>query len=139
MINQDTIVLLKQVPLFSRLKDRELKAILKSATDKEFKAGTKIVSEGDAGVGFYLIISGGADVRRGEERLARLGKGSFFGEMSLLDDAPRSADVIATEDTRCFVLTPWAMKGLIAAHPEVALGMLAELARRLRETDRALS
>lgn len=139
MINQDTIILLKQVPLFSRLSDRGLRAILKSAADKEFKAGTKIVSEGDTGVGFYLILSGGAEVRRGGERLAKLGKGSFFGEMSLLDGAPRSADVIATEDTRCLVLSPWAMKGLIAGYPEVALGMLEELARRLRETDRALS
>ncbi len=139
MINQDTIVLLKQVPLFSRLSERGLRAILKSAADKEFKAGTKIVSEGDTGVGFYLIISGGAEVRKGGERLAKLGKGSFFGEMSLLDEAPRSADVIATDDTRCLILSPWAMKGLIAAYPEVALGMLKELARRLRETDRALS
>lgn len=139
MDEKQTLALLKKAPLFSRLGEKGLKAIQKTATEKEFRKGTKIVAEGSAGVGFYLILEGSAEVSRSGERLAKLGAGAFFGEMSLLDGEPRSADVIALEDTACLVLSPWAMKGIVAANPDVALGMLEELARRLRETDRALS
>ena len=139
MQGKKTVDLLKEAPLFSRLGDRGLKAIAKTATEKEFQAGEKIVTEGAAGVGFYLILEGSAEVSRNGERLAKLGGGAFFGEMSLLDGAPRSADVIALEECKCFILSPWAMKSIVSAHPEIALGMLEELARRLRETDRSLS
>ncbi|MCK4393545.1 cyclic nucleotide-binding domain-containing protein [Candidatus Bipolaricaulota bacterium] len=139
MDEKKALNLLREAPLFSRLSERGLKAVQKTASLKEFKAGTKIVAEGAAGVGFYLILEGSAEVSRSGEKLAKLGSGAFFGEMSLLDGAPRSADVIAFEDTRCLVLTPWAMKSIVSANPDVALGMLEELARRLRDTDRALS
>jgi CRP-like cAMP-binding protein len=139
MDEKQTLSLLKRTPLFSRLSEKGLKAILKTASEKDFRAGTKIVAEGAAGAGFYLILEGSAEVSRGGERLAKLGAGMFFGEMSLLDGGPRSADVLALEDTVCLVLTPWAMKSIVAASPDVALGMLEELARRLRETDRALT
>jgi CRP/FNR family cyclic AMP-dependent transcriptional regulator len=139
MDEKKALGLLKKAPLFSRLSEKGLKSILKTATEKEFKGKTKVVAEGTAGVGFYLILTGSAEVSRGGEKLAKLGAGDFFGEMSLLDGEPRSADVTALEDTVCLVLSPWAMKGIVSANPEVALDMLAELARRLRETDRALS
>ncbi len=139
MNQKETIELLKKTPLFSRVSDKGLKAIAKLATEKTFKAGTPIVSEGAPGTGFYLILSGSAEVVRKGEKIARLGSGSFFGEMALFDAAPRSADVIATTDTTCFVLTLWVIKSVIAVNPNVALAMLAELARRLRETDHTLS
>jgi|LZCG01.1.fsa_nt_gb CRP-like cAMP-binding protein len=139
MDRKDAVVLLKKVPLFSGLSEKALASIAKVAVEKDFKAGTRIVSEGDTGTGFYLILSGSAEVSRNNERIAKLGEGEFFGEMALLDGAPRSADVTALEDTTCLALTLWVMKGIIAANPDVALGMLKELARRLRETDLALS
>ncbi|MCD5415858.1 cyclic nucleotide-binding domain-containing protein [Candidatus Bipolaricaulota bacterium] len=139
MDRAETINLLKQVPLFSSLSEKGLKAIIKVATEKSFAQGTKIVGEGDLGVGFYLIVTGSAEVVRNDKQLAKLGSGAFFGEMSLLDGAPRSADVIALEDTTCLILTTWVIKGLIAANPDVAMGMLKELSRRLREADRSLS
>ena len=139
MDRAETINLLKQVPLFSSLSEKGLKAIIKVATEKSFAQGTKIVGEGDLGVGFYLIVTGSAEVVRNDKQLAKLGSGAFFGEMSLLDGAPRSANVIALEDTTCLILTTWVIKGLIAANPDVAMGMLKELSRRLREADRSLS
>jgi len=139
MDRKDAVSLLKKAPLFSSLTLKGLEAIVEMATEKEFKAGTKIVSEGDTGTGFYLILSGSAEVARNDGRIAELGAGAFFGEMALLDGAPRSADVIALEDTMCLALTPWVMKAIIAGNPDAALGMLKELARRLRETDRSLS
>ena len=139
MNKKDANALLKKVPLFSRLSEKALASIVKVAIEKEFKAGTRIVSEGDTGTGFYLIISGSTAVSRSGARIAKLGAGEFFGEMALLDGAPRSADVIALEDTKCLVLTLWVLKGIIAANPNVALGMLEELARRLREAEQTRS
>jgi len=139
MDRQDIIGLLKKAPLFSRLNRKGLEAILKSATEKAFTAGEKILQEGESGVGFYQILSGSAKVTRGDKELAKLGPGDFFGELAVLDGEPRTADVVAIEDTSCLILTRWAMKSIIPAHPDVALGMLEELARRLRESNRALS
>ena len=105
----------------------------------EFPAGTRIVSAGTTGTGFYLILSGAAEVIRDGETVAKLGAGDFFGEMALLDGAPRSADVVATEDTICLVLSLWALKGIIAVTPDIAVEMLEELVQRLRKTEHALS
>jgi len=139
MDERQAIAQLKQAPLFSRVGDKGLKAIFRSATEKSFAAGERIVNEGDSGTGFYLIVSGRAEVTRGGDKLATLGTGAFFGEMALLDGAPRSADVTAVEDTSCLVLSPWTMKSVVSANPDVAMSMLEELARRLRETERTLS
>lgn len=139
MDKQEVIGLLGKAPLFSSLSKRGLEAILKSATEKAFGAGEKILQEGESGVGFYQILEGSAQVIRGDAELATLGPGDFFGELAVLDGEPRTADVVALEDTTCLILTRWAMKSIIPAHPDVALGMLEELARRLRESNRALS
>ena len=139
MDKQEVVELLRKAPLFSRLSKKGLEAVVKSATEKTFSAGEKVLQEGESGVGFYQILEGSAQVMRGDAELARLGPGDFFGELAVLDGEPRTADVVALEDTTCLVLTRWAMKSIIPAHPNVALGMLEELARRLRESNRALS
>jgi len=138
MDDQQIIGLMKGTPIFSRLKDSGLKSVLKSAVQKKSPAGAKLVEEGKGGVGFYLILEGTAEVIREGEKLAELGAGNFFGELSVIDGAPRTADVIAMTDTYCLVITQWAMKSLIENHPEIAQGMLEELVRRLRATDEAL-
>ncbi len=131
---------LNGTPLFSRLGRRELEALLKTAKEREFETGQTIVREGDmGGLGFYLILDGRVEVKKGNKVLSKIGAGGFFGEMALLDDAPRSADVVATEKTKCLLLTKWDLKSLIATYPDIAMKMLEELTRRLRETDQALS
>ena len=139
MDKKEMVELLKQAPLFSRVSSEGLQALAQVAEEKRFAARTKIVSEGKTGAGFYLIVEGSAEVRHGDEKLAMLKAGDFFGEMALLDDAPRSADVVAAEDTTCIALRKWDLKGIISRDPEVALGMLEELARRLRRTEETLS
>ena len=131
---------LKDAAIFSALSEKELGAVLRTAKERSFEAERKIVEEGSLGIGFYLILEGQVEVRRGGRVLARLGKGQFFGELALLHgDVPRSADVVALEETRCLVLARWDLLALIKTHPEMGLKMLAELARRLHETSRALS
>ena len=84
------------------------------------------------GVRLYLILDGTTEARKGGKALAKRGKGQFFGEMSLIDGAPRSADVFAMAPTTCWVLSSWAFEGLVKSNPEIALVMLKEMAKRLR-------
>jgi CRP-like cAMP-binding protein len=135
MENTKIIEALKKTPIFAKTSDESLASLLKSAIQKTVQAGTKIVEKGQSGLGFYLILQGKADVMSGGKKLAEFGEGSFFGELSVIDGAPRTADVVAKAETTCLVLSQWAMRSIISTHPEIALSMLEELAHRLRVTD----
>ena len=135
MENAKIIEILKTTPIFAKTGDHSLASLLKAAIQKTVPAGTKIVEKGQSGLGFYLILQGAADVMSGGKKLASIGEGGFFGELSVIDGAPRTADVVATSDTTCLVVSQWAMRSLINSHPEIALSMLEELVHRLRSTD----
>lgn len=120
------------VPFFSGLDEKKRKTVAGQGKELNYKAGDSIVDEGTMGVGFYLILDGKAEVRKKGKVLATLGKGQFFGEMSLIDEQPRSADVFAVAPTKCWALTSWAFNALVKTHPEIALGMLKEVVKRLR-------
>lgn len=132
---------LKQTPLFSGFNEQEIESVLGTAKERGFAAGDSIITEGrEGGRGFYLLLSGSAEARKGETLLAEFGPGDYFGEMALLlEDTPRTAAVVATSDTTCLVITQWDLRALIKGHPEIGVKMMAELARRLRDTDAVLS
>jgi len=129
----------RRSPLFRSMDDKELKALANLSKEMTFGKGESIVKEGDAGLGFYMIREGEATVRHGGKTVATLGRGDFFGEMALLDDQPRSADVIAMEPTKCLVLLRWNFWSMISKNPNVVRGLLREMSRRLRESDKAMS
>jgi CRP/FNR family cyclic AMP-dependent transcriptional regulator len=133
------VSLLSQVPLFAQMDKKALNSVANSAGKKSYKSGEVIAKEGDKALSFFLILDGSVEVRRGKRVLAILGKGQFFGEMALLDEQPRSADVVATTDTSCILLTSWAFAGVMAANPEISKVIIKELVRRLRETDKTLT
>lgn len=137
--SKPNIEMFEAIPLFKSLSKEELKEIANSSKETIFPSGASIVKEGDAGLGFYLIIEGQALVKHNERILAKLGRGNFFGEMSLFDDQPRSADVIAAEPTKCLVLLRWNFWALVNKNPQIARGLLKEMGRRLRATDESLS
>ena len=137
MENKEVIALLKNTPIFAKTSERSLESMIKSAVMKTVSPGDKVVQEGQGGVGFYLILDGKAEVIREGEKLAELETGNFFGELGVIDGLPRTADVVAVTETKCWILSQWAMKSVIENHPEVALSMLEELARRLRATNAA--
>ena len=91
-----------------------------------------MVSQGSTGVGFFLVLEGVVEVRKGKKTLATLSKGNFFGEMSLIDNQPRTADVVAVKPTRCFVLSAWSFSAMVKTHPQMAMDMLREIVKRLR-------
>lgn len=142
MVKETEKVLLQKlhtVPLFSGMKDKQLKSILESGKQQSYPEGNVIVGEGESGVGFYLILDGGVEVKRKGRAMAKLGAGNFFGEMSLLDSNPRSSDVVAVAPTTCLVLSSWEFQALVESHNEIAMNLLKTLIHRLRESNKALS
>ncbi|MDG6934442.1 MAG: cyclic nucleotide-binding domain-containing protein [Nitrososphaerota archaeon] len=133
------IELLKSSTLFSSFNDKQLKNLAKELKEKKYNAGDLIEKEGEVSVAFYLILDGEVEVRRKSKVLTKLGRGQFFGEMSLLDKYPRSADVVATKPTTCLIMTAWQWEALVLSEPKVAIELLKTLARRLRATDKALT
>jgi CRP/FNR family transcriptional regulator, cyclic AMP receptor protein len=139
--NPQAAKMLAEVPLFSGLKGKQIKSVASAfARERSYDAGQVIEKEGESGVAFYLITDGSVEVRKGETRVAKLGRGQFFGEMALIDKQPRSATVISAEsDTKCLVMPVWNFKAVVETDPKVAIGVMKELARRLRETTAALT
>ena len=131
--------MLQSTPLWSSLTKQDLKMVVKLSRERTFESGHTIVSKGEGGIGFYLILEGAVEVRSNKKTLSRLGPGQFFGEMSVLDNQPRSADVVAVERSRVLVLSAWSFRSLISDNPRIAFKMLQEFVRRLRDTDKSLS
>ena len=130
--DREVLAHLGNVPFFSGLGGKLLKTIANSGKEISFNAGVTIVKQGRMGVGFFLILDGQVEVQKGGKVLAKLSKGQFFGEMSLIDDMPRSADVVAVQPTRCFGLTSWTFSGILKENPEMAMPILKEVVKRLR-------
>ncbi len=130
---------IRSVPLFSGLKEKQLRSILTSGKQQSYPPGKVIESEGEEGVAFYLIVEGDVEVRRKQRVLAKLGVGDFFGEMSLLDRSPRSSDVAAVSETSCIVVPIWNFRALVRSNGDIAMNLLKALSIRLRESNKALS
>ena len=124
--------MLQKAPLWAGLTEKELKVIARSFKELKYDSGEVIVHKGETGIGFYLIADGSVEVRSDEKVLSKLGPGQFFGEMSILDGQPRSADVVALEPSRCLALTSWSFKSIVSDHPRMALKLLQESVRRIR-------
>jgi len=127
------------VPLFAHLSNKQALSVARTGALRTFAAGAHVVTKGDKGVGFFLILSGRMEVKSDGKTLATLQGGNFFGEMALFDDQPRTADVVAVESSRCLVLSRWEFWGALSREPETLRALMAELVRRLRDTPKALS
>ena len=126
--------LIRQVPLFSECSKRELGAIATLTTLIDMPAGQRLVTEGERGREFMVLVDGAVDVRRGNRKLASLGSGDFFGEIALISDGPRTASVTATSPVRLLVLTRSAFRSLMDEMPSIQIKVLRALAERLRPT-----
>jgi len=131
--------LLAAVPLFSDLSSRHLKRLADLAEEVRFNAGDPIVQEGQPGGTFYVILEGEAKVTRKGRKLNELYPGDFFGEVSLLDGGPRTATVTAETPIAAIRLFRKEFAKAIAADPEIALKIVAELASRIRRTHRSVT
>jgi CRP/FNR family transcriptional regulator, cyclic AMP receptor protein len=129
------------VSIFADLDAGEVAALERLADVREYPDGGVVVSQEDAGDALFVLVRGKVKVvlygDSGREIILSIFKtpGDFFGEMSLLDNEPRSASVIAAEPSRLIVLSRRDFQAHIEAHPRTALRVLTELSRRLRRAD----
>ena len=126
---------LGRVPLFARVKPKDLKKLGKRMQERSFSEGEVVTAQGDTGLGFFVIEDGNASVSRNDEVVRNLGPGDYFGEVALIDEGPRSATVVATSNLRCRGMTAWEFKPFVEEHPDVAWTMLETLVGRLREAE----
>ena len=105
---------------------------------REFKAGEAIFKEGDAGAEFFVIQSGKVDIRLGNRLLGTLGDHDIFGEMALIDAAPRSATAVAATDVKIVPIGEKQFLFLVSQTPHFALNVMRTLARRLRTQNDAI-
>lgn len=129
--------LLRGVPLFRLCTDKELKDVASLMDETKLDAGTILIKEGAVGEEAYIVASGTATVTLRGDTLGEIGPGDAVGEMALLDVSPRSATVTATSEMTVFVLEPRSFGELLTRHPSVGKLMMAALARRLRELEKA--
>jgi CRP/FNR family transcriptional regulator, cyclic AMP receptor protein len=125
--------LIAAVPLFAGCSRKELARIASLADEIDLPAGQMLTQEGKRGREFCVLISGTADVRKGQATVATLGAGDFFGEIALILDAPRSATVAARTDVRVLVVERRAFKQLLAEMPSIQTKVLEALATRLAD------
>lgn len=126
---------LAEVPLFSKLAKRDLNEVAKATTQLTMQAGQTLVEEGSPGQEFFVILDGEAEVRRNDRRVARLGVGQYFGELSLLDGGERSASVVALTDIEVLVLDRRDFQALAQSIPGMGFKLLNAMSLRLREAD----
>jgi len=123
---------LARVPIFSACTPEEIAAIAEVAQESFYDTGQIVVTQGTPGQAFYLVMEGRVEYLRDGSVLGAFGPGEFFGEMSLLDEAPRSATVRAVEQTSCLMLSSWDFKALLLKKPQIAVKLLEVLSRRIR-------
>jgi len=136
----DALEVLRTVPLFREVREADLRAIADLVRERRQPKGSLILTQGDLGESLFLIRTGQVKVsvvaEDGREViLSVLGPGSVFGEMALLDDAPRSAHVFAMEDSLLLTLRREDFLSRLAGSPELGVSLLRELSRRLRRAD----
>jgi CRP-like cAMP-binding protein len=136
--------LIRNVSIFNHLDAATAADLERLGEVREFRAGAVVVGQDDAGDALYVLVEGKVKVvlfgKQGREIILTIFKapGDFFGEMSLLDDEPRSATVVALEPATLFVLSRAAFRAHVEAQPGTALRVLQELSRRLRQADRVI-
>jgi CRP/FNR family cyclic AMP-dependent transcriptional regulator len=135
---------LKNVPMFAGFPDESLRLLATLVTRKSVSRGTTIMVAGDPTDSLYIVISGRlkvmmSDAEGKEVILAILGSGEFFGEMGLIDDAPRSASVVSIESCELLCVTKRDFKRCLAENFEMSMAVMRGLVKRLREADRKIN
>jgi CRP/FNR family cyclic AMP-dependent transcriptional regulator len=130
---------LAKVPLFASLDHKDLLTLAASARERQYQPGEEIVRQGDTGVGLFVLTNG--QVRVTQERqgqtfdLGVLEHGQVFGELSLLDDLPRTATITAIEPSTVIIVPIWDFRAALRDNPSMALSLLSSLSQRIRRIE----
>jgi CRP/FNR family transcriptional regulator, cyclic AMP receptor protein len=123
---------LKKVPLFSGLDDRELQEIAAQMRERRFAAGDTVTQEGAGGAGFFVVEQGEADVSVAGDVRGSIGAGDYFGEIALLTGSDRTATITARTDMVCWGMTPWDFRPLVESNSAIAWKLLTAMADKLK-------
>jgi CRP-like cAMP-binding protein len=126
---------LASVPLLAGLDTRVRRRLADVGKQRTYAAEETIVREGSTGTALYIVLSGVARVERAGEVIGRVSGGDFFGELALIEEHPRSASVVAVEETECLLYTAWEFSALLEEHPEIAVPIMRELIARLHRRE----
>jgi CRP-like cAMP-binding protein len=129
----EAIALLGSVALFAGLSDKQLLDIAKLTTTHLYGPGENIVEEGGRDAKLHAIVEGAVSVTVGKNRVGRLGPGSYFGEVAVIDGGPRAATVTAETEVRVLTLAHWNVKPLLREQPAMAEKVMVGLCRCLRD------
>ena len=129
---------LVQVPLFAGCSQKELRKVADATDEVSVQVGRVLMEQGRSGREAFIILEGTATVTHGGDEIATLGPGDYMGELSLLDQGPRTATVTADTTMRLLVLTWATFTEVIDDVPALGHKLLAMLANRMRELDRSV-
>ena len=143
MAHEENKAFLRRVPLFATLSEAQLVTLAAASVRRNFPKGRTIVAEGEPSQSLYILLSGRAKVQRSDSEgkeviLAVIGPREFFGEMSLIDDAPRSASVITLESCDFMAINKDSFKSMLLQSNEMCMAVMKGLVRRLREADKKI-
>lgn len=143
MSHEENKAFLRRVPLFQGLSESQLDLLAGGSVRRNYPKGRTIVAEGEPSTSLYILLSGRAKVQRSDSEgkeviLAMLHSGEFFGEMSLIDDSPRSASVITVESCDFMAINKEGFKAMLAQNAELAMAVMRGLVKRLREADKKI-
>ncbi len=133
---QQLVDTLAGLSLFADLSRPQLEQVAHKMSEESYPSGQRILRQGFSGTGFYVILDGEVAIRIDGEERARLAKGDFFGEMSVLLGEPPVADVVALRQLHVLHLGGPELEGFLRDHPSVMLRMLKTVALRLRNASR---
>jgi CRP/FNR family transcriptional regulator, cyclic AMP receptor protein len=131
-----TLKALGSTDLFSSLSRRSLKTVAECARVINHPAGKQLVTEGEEGVGFHLIVEGTVSVVVGGKPRGSIGAGQYFGEMSMIDGGPRSATITTETPVVMIYLSAWHFRPILKAEPEIARALLIVMCARLRAAEK---
>lgn len=139
----ETIIFLKGVPIFQKVDGEGLRYLAEKAEEKIVEAGSIIFKENEMAEEMYIVKSGKIEVFKeinGEKKsVAILGPKAFFGEMAILEEAPRSLSVMAVEDSALISIDKESFRQAIFQYPDIALGVLKVLSFRLRQANEKIN
>jgi CRP-like cAMP-binding protein len=126
-----TPALLRNVPLFADLDERDLESLADEFNERRFSPGDKIALEGEGGLMFFVVESGELSVEVHGEPVSTIGAGAAFGEIALIDRRPRTATVTAKTDVKAYGLPVFVFRPFVESRPQVAWKLLEAMADRL--------
>jgi len=122
---------IKNAPLFAQLSKKDIKQLTAVMSPRAYGAGEVIIESGKKGLGFFIIANGTAKVSVQGNHVGDLKAGDHFGEIALIDEGPRMAEVTAESDVETYVLASSQFRPFVQDHPDVAWALMQSLVRRI--------